>query len=370
MLKLVLFKFFTAAQALVTRTIIISCDQIPYTFRNVPLKKIINWILVETSIYVKPSRPWGYPTHLQIEPDTHCNLRCVVCPVTTGLGRPIGRMDFRVFKDLIDEIGDYVFLILLWDWGEPFLNPEINNMIAYAKGKGIKLVSSTNGHLFAKKKHVDGVIRSGLDSLIIALDGVNQETYVRYREGGHVNMVIQAIRNIVQRKRELDVSHPFINIRTVVMKHNENEISQIKGLVRDMGVDVLTLKTMNPYDSDESLVPKNKAYRRFHYLADGKTRVRRKRNPCKHLWNMPAIHWNGYVCMCTYDSHENYIMGDLMKDSFRKIWKGRHYRQIRKKFRSHWEDIDLCAGCSYAYEGGSCIDEIIAGAFYFTSNRP
>ena len=71
--------------------------------------------------------------------------------------------------------------------------------------------------------------------------------------------------------------------------------------------------------------------------------------------------------MCTYDSHENYIMGDLMKDSFRKIWKERHYRRIRKKFRIHWEGIDLCAGCSYAYEGGSCIDEIMAGAFYLPS---
>lgn len=370
MIKVLFFKFLEVMRALFTRTIVIDCDQIPYTFQNVPYKKIINWIMVEASIYVKPSRPWGYPTHLQIEPDTHCNLRCVVCPVTTGLGRPIGRMDFRVFKDLIDEIGDYVFLILLWDWGEPFLNPEINEMITYAKRKGIKLVSSTNGHLFAKKKHVEGVIRSGLDSLIIALDGANQETYSRYRQGGHVDMVIQAVHNFVHCRKNLNVSHPFINIRTVIMKHNENEIPQIKKLVQNMGADALTLKTMNPYDSDESLVPENEAYRRFYYLADGKTRVRRKHNPCKHLWNMPAVHWNGYVCICTYDCHEAYIMGDLNKDSFRRIWKGKDYRHIRELFRTHWEGIDLCTGCSYAYKGGSCIDEIMAGAFFYTSNKP
>jgi radical SAM protein with 4Fe4S-binding SPASM domain len=279
-------------------------------------------------------------------------------------------MDFGLFKHLIDDIGDYVFLILLWDWGEPFLNPEVNDMIAYAKKKGIKLVSSTNGHLFTKEQHVDGVIRSGLDSLIIALDGANQETYARYRQGGDVDKVIQAARNIVNRKRELKVSHPFINIRTVVMRHNEREIPQIKKLVQDIGVDALTLKTFNPYDSDEALVPKNEAYRRFHYLADGKTRARRKRNPCRHLWNMPAIHWNGYVCMCTYDSHEAYIMGDLRKESFRRIWKGMDYWQMRKRFRDDWEEIDMCTGCSYAYEGGSCIDEIMAGAFFFTSHRP
>ena len=370
MLKTSASKVLKVLKALLTRTIVIECDRIPYTFRNVPFRKIINWIIAEVSIYVRPGRPWGYPTHLQIEPDAHCNLRCVVCPVTTGLGRPIGRMNFHVFKNLIDEIGDYVFLILLWDWGEPFLNPEISNMIAYAKGKDIKLVSSTNGHVFVKQKLVDSIIRSGLDSLIIALDGIKQETYARYRQGGNVETVFQSIRNIVRRKKELNVSHPFVNVRTVVMKHNENEIPKIKALMQDMGVDALTLKTMNPYDSDESLLPNKAAYRRFHYLADGKTRIRRKHNPCKHFWNMPAIHWNGYVCMCTYDSHESYIMGDLKKESFRNIWKGIGYQRIRKQFRTNWENIDLCAGCSYAYEGGSCIDEIMAGAFFFTSNRP
>ena len=357
-------------KALLTRTIVIHCDGIPYTFRNVPLRKIINWVIVEASIYVKPCRPWGYPTHLQIEPDTHCNLKCVVCPVTTGLGRPIGRMDFRIFKDLIDDVGDYVFLILLWDWGEPFLNLEVNDMIAYAKKEGIKLVSSTNGHVFAEEKYVDAVIRSGLDSLIIALDGASQDTYARYRQGGHVDVVIQGIRNIVNRKQALQVSHPFINIRTVVMSHNESELPQIKKLVQEIGVDALTLKTFNPYDSDESLVPKDEAYRRFRYLADGKTRARRRRNPCKHLWNMPAIHWNGYVCMCTYDAHEAYVMGDLTKVSFRKIWKGPDYRKIREQFRNDWEGIEMCTGCSYAYEGGSCIDEIMAGAFFFSAHRP
>ena len=363
-------KIFKMIKALITRTLVIECDRIPYKFNNIPLKKLLNWILVESSIYFKPSRPWGYPTHLQIEPDAHCNLRCVVCPVTTGLGRPIGRLKFRVFKDLIDEIGDYVFLILLWDWGEPFLNKEIFGMIAYAQKKSIKIVSSTNGHLFEKSEHVEGVIESGLDALIIALDGITQESYERYRQGGNVNTVLKAIRNIVHRKKELNVSHPFINVRTVVMKHNEVEIQQIKSLVQKIGGDALTLKTMNPYDSDESLLPSKRRYRRFSYMADGKTRIKRKRNPCKHLWNMPAIHWNGCVCMCTYDSYESYVMGDLKESSFKEIWQGARYGNQRRQFRRNCASIALCVGCSYAFEGGSCIDEIIADAFFFTPNRP
>ena len=109
-------------------------------------------------------------------------------------------MDFNLYKKFIDEIGDYVFLILLWDWGEPFLNPSIYEMISYAKQKGIKLVSSTNGHLFKEKEQADKLIASGLDTIIFAVDGISQETYEPYRQGGSLESVLQGIRTVVARE--------------------------------------------------------------------------------------------------------------------------------------------------------------------------
>jgi radical SAM protein with 4Fe4S-binding SPASM domain len=354
-----------AVKGLATRSVHMECDRIPYEFHDVPLKKIANWILAEASMYVKPGRPWGWPTHLQVEPDAHCNLSCVVCPVTTGMGREIGRMDPNVFTKMIDEVGDYVFLILLWDWGEPFLNPDIYDMIAYAKQNDIKVVSSTNGHLFTKSRHVDAVIRSGLDTLIIALDGTCQETYERYRQGGSLESVLLAIRNLVERKRELDSKTPLLNLRFVVMGQNQHEIPGLVELARALGVDALTLKTFNPYGDDPDFLPEDPRYRRFEYLPDSLTRIRRRRNPCKHLWNMPSIHWSGRVCACTFDAHEEFVLGDLHTASFKEIWYGATARHLRRRFRSGWRQIGPCSECSYAYEGGSCIDEIIADAFFF-----
>jgi sulfatase maturation enzyme AslB (radical SAM superfamily) len=175
-------KSYQAIKALATRQVRIECDRIPYHFHNVRLKKLLNWMVVETSIYFKPEHPWGWPTHLQIEPTTFCNLRCTLCPVTVGMDRPGGHMDFDLYKKIIDEVGGYVFLILLWDWGEPFLNPSIYEMISYAKQKGIKLVCSTNGHLFKKREETEKLISSGLDSIFFAVDGISQETYEPYRQ--------------------------------------------------------------------------------------------------------------------------------------------------------------------------------------------
>jgi radical SAM protein with 4Fe4S-binding SPASM domain len=64
--------------------------------------------------------------------------------------------------------------------------------------------------------------------------------------------------------------------------------------------------------------------------------------------------------MCTYDAQEQYILGDLNHEPFKRIWSGQAARRYRRQFHSDWEGIALCKNCSYAYEGGSCIDEIIA----------
>ena len=367
-----------AVRALATRRVLIECDRIPYRFDHVPLKKILNWIRVEASMGRKPGKPSGWPTHLQVEPTALCNLRCALCHVTEGMDRPTGHMDIDVFKKLIDDIGNYVFLILLWDWGEPLLNPALCEMIAYARQRGIKVVTSTNGHLLAKDDNADRLIESGLDSLIIALDGIRQETYSRYRQGGDVETVLEGVRTIVERKRALGSETPLINLRFLVTTDNEHEIPELKKLAESLGVDALSLKTINPhsdnlYTAEESshdedgteFFPQNVRYRRFDYAADGRTRIRLAKNPCRNLWNAPAIHWNGVVCPCTYDYAEHFVLGDLREDSFRDIWTGDAYANMRNQFRRDWEKLAMCCNCSFAFKGGSCIDESIAEVQFF-----
>jgi MoaA/NifB/PqqE/SkfB family radical SAM enzyme len=287
-------------------------------------------------------------------------------------------MDLNLFKKIIDEIGDYVLLALMWDWGEPFINPSIYDMISYAKQKGIKVVSSTNGHAFAKKENAERLILSGIDTIIVAVDGITQETYERYRQSGNLEMALEGIRNLVTKKRALASATPLINFRFLVMKHNEHEIPKLIRLAKSLDVDVLSIKTLNPYSNDtyyenraakkegyDAFIPKNVRHRRFKYVGEGRNSHRVRRNPpCKNLWNAPSIHWNGIVCPCTYDYNEMYVFGDLATDAFRRIWSGVPYRKMRRQFRTDWEKLQLCCHCSYAYEGGSCWSETIAEVFF------
>ena len=234
------------------------------------MKKIVNWILMETSVFLRAKKPWGMPTHAQIEPTNFCDLRCALCPVTEGLKRASQHMEFATFKKLIDEIGAYLFLIILWDWGEPFLNPKVFEMISYAKKRNIKLVSSTNGHIFAKEGYAEKVVKSGLDSLIFAVDGTSQETYERYRERGDLNTVMKGIKRVVAAKREFRSRTPLINLRFIAMKHNEHEISGLQDFARSLGVDAVSIKTLNPHadgriianeEYGNEFIPENSAVR-------------------------------------------------------------------------------------------------------------
>jgi radical SAM protein with 4Fe4S-binding SPASM domain len=364
-------------KALATRTVVFGCDRILYRFEKVPLKKLVNWILVEASAHLRTPKPWGYPTILQVEPTNRCNLRCTLCPVAEGLERPSGSMELDLFKRMIDEAGGYVFLILLWEWGEPFINPRIYEMISYARQRGIKLVTSTNGHLFANKENAEKVVRSGLDTLIFAMDGISQDTYERYRRDGKLETILQGIRNVVERKKALGSQTPLVNLRFIAMKHNEHEIPALRDLAVSLGVDALTIKTLFPghgcdprKDRENEFIPGTPAYRRFEYTADFE-RLRLRRNPCRSLWMAPAVHWNGVMCPCSFDVEEHYPFGDLKSASFKDIWFGETLTGMRRRFRGDWESIPLCSQCSYAYKGGDCSrDTVIEAVFFPESVRP
>ena len=359
-----------ALKTLLTRKVVFSCDRIPYTFEKVPLKKICNWLRVESSVRFRMRNPLGMPTILQVEPTNRCNLRCSLCPVAEGLARESGFMDPALFRRIIDEAGPYVFLILLWEWGEPFIHPEIYELIAYARSKGIQLVSSSNGHIFAHGDHAEKVVRSGLDSLIVAVDGISQETYTKYRRDGNLETVLTGIRSVVEKKRALNSRTPLINLRFIVMKHNEHEIPRLPDLAKSLGVDVYTLKTLYPghdvdpaHDKNNEFIPANPEYRRFRYTQDF-MRIRQVQNPCTHLWRSPAIHWNGIVCPCSFDVEAHHSFGDLRKSTLRDVWFGNAYSAFRRQFRDRWRSIQTCDNCSYAYVGGDCSrDTILQSVF-------
>jgi len=317
------------------------------------LKRLANAAKILASFIIsaltKRNVVWGYPPIVNIEPTNICNLRCPLC--ITGsmqMKRPYGHMDFEMYKKMVDQVADRIIYITLYHQGEPYLHREFNKFVAYAKQKGVYVTTSTNAHFFDEKTAIE-VVKSGLDSMIVSLDGVTQETYEHYRRGGNLQIVLDGLSNLIEAKKRLKSKTPYIFIQFLVMKHNEHEIPAIRNLVKQIGADRLLIKTtqVNTFEEAKEWLPENDRYRRYE-LTEEAFKVKRGKGVCPRLWLTTLVDWDGQVVPCCFDKNGEYPMGDLSEEeTFAQIWRSEAYTSFRKRMLRDRNSIDICRNCNY-----------------------
>ncbi|MEJ7611817.1 MAG: radical SAM/SPASM domain-containing protein [Ferruginibacter sp.] len=302
-----------------------------------------------SSLTGKPVQ-WGYPVSVSFEPTTSCNLRCPECP--SGLRaftRPTGMLKKDFFTETIDDIHKELLYLIFYFQGEPYLNTSFLDMVRYATDKGIYTATSTNAH-YLTEEAAKKTVESGLDRLIISIDGTTQETYKQYRVGGNIEKVKEGARNIVKWKKELKSKTPFVIFQFLVVKHNEHQIADIKALAKEIGVDQVRFKTAQVYDYENdpnNLIPVNEKYSRYKKNADGSFKAKNKfANRCSKLWHANVITWDGLVVPCCFDKDATHQLGNLKNESFKSVWKNDNYRQFRGELMKGRKNIDICANCS------------------------
>ena len=316
--------------------------------------RLWNGIKVLSSFYIsrllgKPVQ-WGYPVSISFEPTTSCNLRCPECP--SGLRaftRPTGMLQKDFFTQTIDDIHKELLYLIFYFQGEPYLNTDFLEMVKYASGKGIYTATSTNAHYLtdeAAKKTVE----SGLDRLIISIDGTTQDVYKQYRIGGNIDKVIAGAKNIVKWKKELNSKTPFVFFQFLVVKPNEHQVEDIKRLAIEIGVDEVRFKTAQVYDyknDPNQLIPVNNKFSRYNKNDDGTYSPKNKlANRCWKLQHSNVITWDGLVVPCCFDKDATHRLGNLKNESFKNIWHNSNYKRFRAELMHGRKNIDICANCS------------------------
>lgn len=322
--------------------------------RKLTLRRVWNASKVLSSFYVsrlfgKPVQ-WGIPMSISFEPTTSCNLRCPECP--SGLRaftRPTGMLENNFFRQTIDDIYKDILYLIFYFQGEPYLNKNFLEMVTYASSRGIYTATSTNAH-YLTDEVARKTVESGLDRLIISIDGTTPEVYKQYRVGGNLDKVIEGAKNIVKWKKELKSKTPFVFFQFLVVKPNEHQVEDIKKLATEVGVDEVRFKTAQVYDYENDpnqLIPVNEKYSRYTKNKDGRHVAKNKlANHCWKLWQANVITWDGLVVPCCFDKDANHKLGNLKNQSFKEIWKNDNYKKFRKELMSSRKNIDICANCS------------------------
>lgn len=317
------------------------------------LWRVYNILSVIASYYYtrltgKPKQ-WGLPFTISFEPTTACNLRCPECP--SGLRaftRPTGRLRTDFFRRVLDELHQQLVYLYFYFQGEPYLNPDFLDMVRYASERGIYTVTSTNGH-FLNDENARRTIESGLDRIIISIDGTTQETYESYRIGGSLQSVLDGTRRLVAWKKQLKSRTPHIIFQFLVVRPNEHQIEDVKQIGKEIGVDEVKLKTAQVYDYEQGnpLIPTIDQYSRYRKQADGTYSVKNKLlNHCWKLWHSCVITWDGRIVPCCFDKDAQHQLGDLKTQSFAEIWQSQPYQNFRAAIVRSRKEIDICANCS------------------------
>lgn len=317
------------------------------TKRSINAAKVVSSYLM-SRVTKKPVMR-GLPISLSIEPTTSCNLRCPECP--SGLRsftRPTGMLKDTLFKKVISELQDTLMYLLFYFQGEPYLHPQFLDLVEYASKRNIYTATSTNAH-YLNDKNARRTVESGLDRLIVSIDGTSQETYQLYRVGGKLDRVIEGTRNIIAWKKKLRSKTPHVVFQFLVVRPNEHQIGQVHEMARDLGVDEVGLKTAQIYDFENGndLIPTLEKYSRYKKNSSGKYSIKSKLlDHCWKMWHSSVITWDGRVIPCCFDKDAHYTLGNLSENSFKSLWYGKSYHSFRESLLRSRSEIEMCKNCT------------------------
>ena len=322
------------------------------------LNQRINRILIKLSYRLGISSLWSMPKKLAIDPTNHCDLKCPLCP--TGLGDKTvdrGLMKLEQFKPVIDRLGKWLQSVDMYSWGEPLLNKSFVDMIRYSATEN-KIRTITSLHLNnMTDEQVEGFVNSGLDKLIVSVDGATQEIYEKYRVGGNIDKVFDNMRRLVAARKKYN-SKLCVVWNFLVMKQNEHEMDMARKIAKEIGVEItfsimrtnlkddILQNVKNNIEKDAQWIPENPDYN--PYDLDQKKR----KNPikfCKRPWMETFVNWNGDVfpCGCVV-TESKYSMGNVFEKDFKDIWNGDKYIAARKELLDQPNDLEtICHICKH-----------------------
>jgi radical SAM protein with 4Fe4S-binding SPASM domain len=279
-----------------------------------------------------------FPTILDIELTNACNLRCEMCPRTTSMTRPVGYMNFDLFKKIVDEAGaNGVESITLHVFGESMLHPKLFDCIRYikTKDKRIKTYLSTNCTLLGEKRNAQ-LLASGLDFLILSMDGATKATYEKIRAGAKFENAVQGIKHLLELKKEKGLESPLVSIQIIYMQETDKEIKDF-------------FKMWKPYLGKRDYIAV-KEYSDFSGQVKGAAFPEElpdfNNMPCGKFVSSAVIYWDGTVTVCCLDVNGALKIGKVNGQTLKQVWNGEKLKKMRKSIVDQdYREVEFCRKC-------------------------
>lgn len=311
--------------------------------RHLSIKKVFNLFLVYIDFALRRPIPYGKPVYIKIEPTRLCNLKCTGCVHSTKEFLSTidheNFFDLKEFKKIIDNIADTLIGISFAYYGEPLLDDSLLKMVKYAHRRRIGTMFPTNLSIKLSDEKIKEFVNSGLDMIMVSLDGATKETYSKYRIGGDFDLILENVKRIGRAKNQMGSSLPNIRWKYTIFDHNKNEIEIAKKNYKKLGFDTLSIHC-DMYDI-------NSNDRKLRNLYNNNLGV--KRTACFWLWFTLVVEYNGNISPCCglddLKTLDTFHLGNAFEKPILEIWKGKRYQKIRRGFKKDEGQKELHPTC-------------------------
>lgn len=326
------------------------------------------------TILRKPLRVDTRPLHFQLEPMVGCNLRCQTCQVPDYPPERRAHMSLERFKHLFDQIRP--IKVALSGSGEPFLNPELLDLVRHARAGGASVLTTTNFTLVGKR--IDEIVDSGLNLIKISVDATTPPTYERIRGRDYLGLIHSNIEALQAAKRRRNCVTPYVRLQFVLQADNLHEIVDLIDVAKRLGVNSVYYQPL-----ETLLVPGRKDaltkgvefevlrarltaaaarageigvstnagvlvrslpayYRKYQpgVPAEPPTRV------CLLPWFSLYLNVFGDVrpC-CSFAEGDVVSLGNVFEQPFSEIWNGERYQDLRRRSIERQLTYTICRNC-------------------------
>jgi len=324
-----------------------------------------NPLLVKLLYWLEP-----YPSYIEIEVTTRCNMRCIMCEHTYW-NEPNRDMSFEEFKSIVDQFPKLKW-IGLTGIGESFINKDFMKMLRYVKSKNI-FVELYDTFYFIDEKTARELIEMGIDKIFISLDAATKETYEKIRAGSNFELVINNLRNFFKLREKMKAYFPQIAFHYIVNKLNLKEIPQYLDLVhsitQEKDVIVQITRMLHEFKEVKDLfveIPEettreaNKKAEELGIKIVWNADIPQEKPPIKKCteWIMPFIFVTGHVIPCCSgneaghrDFQKETALENVFEQSFKEIWCSERYKTLRRMLRQGKVPLP-CKNCCL-YETGT-----------------
>ena len=365
------------------------------------IKKIANKLGISTDALLIPYYLFPYnfsngyalnPLRVVFEVTFRCNLYCAMCPLSNWKNQEETKqssflkdeLKTHEIKKFVDELKNLKTRALMITGGEPFLRPDMLEILDYIKKKGLYCSIISNGTLINNDIARD-LVNIGNEVISFSLDGT-KNTHNRIRGGGDSFSKIYNTVETIQRFKNGKIN-PKVNFNFTISALNQSNLDEIVDIARDLKINMInflylfytsedslsqtseilkmgSLKPENQNISDdikqidinilkESIRKAEEKAKKYNVALNFRPPLKgdeiKKRffdpdfsycSKCFYPWLETRLDPRGNIYPCSIDIP----MGNIRDESLKTIWNGKKYRDFRKNLKKH-KLLPACSKC-------------------------